>query len=65
MKACPECAGELKFDPARKQYVCTSCGLSLNHQDMDDIREKTVMSDPDEERERRRKDYLKWWSQKK
>lgn len=32
---------------------------------MDDIKDHTVASDPDEERARRRKDYLKWWSQKK
>ena len=66
MNACPECAGNLKFDPALKRYVCQSCGLSLNREEIDEMstNNKSVDSDGDE-KEKRKKEYLKWWTTKK
>jgi transcription initiation factor TFIIIB Brf1 subunit/transcription initiation factor TFIIB len=65
MNVCPECGGNLKFDPNHKRYVCLSCGLSVTKEEIDDIRAKNGYTNPEEEKEQRRKDYLKWWSNKK
>jgi transcription initiation factor TFIIIB Brf1 subunit/transcription initiation factor TFIIB len=62
---CPECGGVLKFDPSRKRYVCQSCGLSLSREEIDEIRYKDQKLNEEEEKERVRKEYLKWWSTKK
>ncbi|MCX8171637.1 MAG: hypothetical protein N3E47_06705 [Candidatus Bathyarchaeota archaeon] len=52
-----------------KHYVCRSCGLSLTHQELIEIREKSreqFETDMDEdERKKRRKEYLQWWLSKK
>ncbi|MBC7121303.1 MAG: hypothetical protein H5T33_07030 [Candidatus Methanosuratus sp.] len=61
---CPECGGVLKFDPSRKRYVCQSCGLSLNREEIDEIRHKDQNFNEDE-KERIQKEYLKWWVAKK
>lgn len=61
---CPECGGNLKFDPSRKRYICQSCGLSLSREEIDDLRYKQGTEDMDE-KERIRKEYLKWWAAKK
>jgi len=65
MNACPECAGVLKFDPAHKRYVCQSCGLAVNREEIDEMVAKNATADPNEEKEQRKKEYLKWWSTKK
>lgn len=62
---CLECGGVLKFDPSRKRYVCQSCGLSLSREEMDEIRYKDQKLNEEEEKERVRKEYLKWWATKK
>jgi|UniRef100_A0A7J3UZ51 tRNA(Ile2) C34 agmatinyltransferase TiaS len=62
---CPECGGTLKFDPSRKRYVCQSCGLSLSREEIDEIRYKDQKLNEEEEKERVRKEYLKWWATKK
>ncbi|MBS7625361.1 MAG: hypothetical protein QXF59_05350 [Candidatus Bathyarchaeia archaeon] len=52
-----------------KQYVCRSCGLSLTHQELIEIREKSrerfEASMDEDEREKMRKEYLRWWLSKK
>lgn len=50
-----------------KLYVCKSCGLSVTQQELMDLREKNRPNKEtaEEERESRRKDYLKWWLSKK
>jgi transcription initiation factor TFIIIB Brf1 subunit/transcription initiation factor TFIIB len=65
MSACPECGGNLRFDPNHKRYVCLSCGLAVTREEIDDIRNKNLKGNPTEEKERQKKDYLKWWSNKK
>ncbi|MEM2125286.1 MAG: TFIIB-type zinc ribbon-containing protein [Candidatus Methanosuratincola sp.] len=62
---CPECGGLLKFDPSRKRYVCQSCGLSLSREEIDEIRYKNQRLNEEDEKERVRKEYLKWWATKK
>ncbi len=62
MPTCPECGGELKFDRSRYMYVCRACGLSLTREEYDRARE--ALRGPVEkvdERERLRREYLKWW----
>jgi len=64
---CPECGGECHYMIGTKLYVCKSCGLSVTQQELMDLREKNrpKRETEDEERENRRKDYLKWWLSKK
>lgn len=64
-EVCPECGGTLKFDPSRKRYVCLSCGLSLTREEIDELRSKGKDTDYEDEKERMRKEYLKWWATKK
>jgi len=52
---------------ATKHYVCKSCGLSVTQQELMELREKLRPNTEteDEEQERRKKEYLKWWLTKK
>ena len=63
MRYCPECGGELQYTTATKRYVCRSCGLSLTHQELMELREGLRTSPESEEDQRRqqRQEYLKWW----
>jgi len=63
MGVCPECGGNLKFDPNHKRYVCQSCGLAVTKEEIEEIKAKDAKDTDD--KEQRRKDYLKWWSTKK
>jgi len=67
MRYCPECGGELRYTSATKRYVCVSCGLSITHQELMELREKLRPSfeSEDEKRQRERREYLKWWLGKK
>lgn len=63
MPVCPECGGEMKWERNRFMYVCKTCGLALKREELDRIRDeqrREVLTE-DEERKKRRKDYLKWW----
>lgn len=66
MPYCPECGGELHYDPKVKLYVCKSCGLSLNLQELVELRDemRPDLSDEDK-RKKRRKEYLSWWFSRK
>lgn len=57
----------MRYDPPRKQYSCLSCGLSLTHQELMEMREKQKpeVESEKEKRKRERKEYLKWWLSKK
>jgi len=50
-----------------KHYVCKSCGLSVTQQELMELREKLRpnLESKEEERERRKKEYLKWYLSKK
>jgi len=67
MPYCPECGGKMRYMSAIKQYVCQSCGLSVTQQELMELREKlkSPSIDNEEEKEKRRKEYLKWWLSKK
>jgi tRNA(Ile2) C34 agmatinyltransferase TiaS len=67
MPYCPECGGEMKYISMTKRYACKSCGLSVTHQELIELRQKLRPkreSDMEEEK-RSRKEYLKWWLGKK
>jgi transcription initiation factor TFIIIB Brf1 subunit/transcription initiation factor TFIIB len=66
MPYCPECGGDLFYDPRVKRYVCKSCGLTLTFQEISEIRDeiRPDLNDEDE-RKQRKKDYLSWWFSKK
>jgi len=61
MPYCPECGGEMRYIAATRHYVCQSCGLSVTQQELIELREKLRTSVEDNEKERWRKEYLKWW----
>ncbi len=57
----------MHYEIATKHYVCKSCGLSVTQQELMDLREKNRPSTvtAEEEKEKHRKEYLKWWLSKK
>jgi len=67
MTYCPECGGEMQYMAITKLYVCKSCGLSVTSQELMDLREKNRPSEetPEEIKQNRRKEYLKWYLSKK
>lgn len=50
-----------------KHYVCKSCGLSVTQQELMELREKLRPPEEtkEEEQERHKKEYLKWYLSKK
>ena len=67
MRYCPECGGEMKYISLTKRYVCKSCGISLTHQELIELRQQLrpgIVSE-EEQRQKKRKEYLKWWLSKK
>jgi anaerobic ribonucleoside-triphosphate reductase len=67
MRYCPECGGEMQYAITTKHYTCKSCGLSVTQQELWELREKLrPKTETDEdERQKERKEYLKWWLSKK
>ncbi|MCS7096076.1 MAG: hypothetical protein N3F10_03720 [Candidatus Bathyarchaeota archaeon] len=66
MPYCPECGGLMLYIASNKQYVCQSCGLSLTQQELVELKEKLKQPyEEEDERTKRRKEYLKWWLSKK
>ena len=67
MPYCPECGGEMHYDSKVKRYVCKSCGLSLTRQELFELRQqlRSRVETEDEQRKRKRNEYLKWWLSKK
>jgi len=67
MPYCPECGGVMGYDARLRRYVCKSCGLSLTSQELMELRDRLRPErDTDEdERRKRRKEYLDWWFSRK
>jgi len=57
----------MQYIIATKHYACKSCGLSVTHQELMELREKLRprMETAEDEKEKRKKEYLKWWLSKK
>jgi len=57
----------MQYMISTKHYVCKSCGLSVTQQELMELREKLKPSteSKEEERERKKKEYLKWYLSKK
>ena len=64
---CPECAGEMKFDRYIHCYVCQRCGLALTRSEYDMIisKQKEYYTTHEDEADKRRREYLKWWLSEK
>jgi len=64
---CPECGGEMHYISATKRHVCKSCGISLTHQELIELRRqlRPGTASEEDERQQKRKEYLKWWLSKK
>jgi len=67
MPYCPECGGEMRYTSATKRYTCQSCGLTVTHQELIELREQlqTKTETEEEQRQKERREYLKWWLSKK
>jgi len=57
----------MQYMIATKHYVCKSCGLSVTQQELMELRDKLRPSEEskEEERDRKKKEYLKWYLSKK
>lgn len=63
---CPECGGELKYEPALKQYVCSSCGLMHSREGLEEAMSKfSETLDERTKAHKKRREALKWWLTKK
>jgi hypothetical protein len=53
----------MQYTSATKRYACKSCGLSLTHQELIELREQLRPSTETEEeqKQKQRREYLKWW----
>ncbi|MGQ9515105.1 MAG: hypothetical protein ACUVTL_08695 [Thermoproteota archaeon] len=60
---CPECGGEMFYDPPSKSYICRSCGVLFSRERLAEIREQQFRTTDDEKSlaKKRRKEVLKWW----
>lgn len=67
MPVCPECRGEMRYDPVVKKFTCKSCGLTLSQQEVIEIRDKSRDDEEttDEKKKRTHDEYLRWWLSKK
>ena len=67
MPYCPECGGEMQYISMTKRYVCRSCGLSVTHQELIELRQqlRPRVESEEEQRQKERREYLKWWLSKK
>jgi len=65
-KYCPECGGELHYDPANKIFVCKSCGRIYTHEQLIEQRARVMSEIHDEDQsKKKRKELLKWWLSEK
>ena len=57
----------MQYIIATKHYVCKSCGLSVTQQELMELKEKLrpSLETKEEEHQRRKKEYLKWYLSKK
>ncbi|MEM2915605.1 MAG: TFIIB-type zinc ribbon-containing protein [Candidatus Bathyarchaeia archaeon] len=60
---CPECGGEMFYDPPSKNYICRSCGVLYSREQLAEIKEKQFRTADDERSlaKKRRREVLKWW----
>jgi len=62
---CPECGGEMIYDPKIRMYTCKSCGLTLTYTEILEARRRSHPYDEVEAQKQKRREYLKWWLSKK
>jgi tRNA(Ile2) C34 agmatinyltransferase TiaS len=61
---CPECGGDLKFDPVSKNFFCKSCGIFASREKIDELRDKAERESVNR-RSQLHDDYLDWWQASK
>ncbi|PWU81904.1 MAG: hypothetical protein DLM72_04400 [Candidatus Nitrosopolaris wilkensis] len=61
---CPECGGDLKFDPNSKNFLCKSCGIFASREKIDELRDKAENESVNKRRQLH-DDYLDWWQTSK
>ena len=54
---CPECGGELHYEPNTKHFVCKKCGLYATREQIDDIKDKLRP----QKKKSKEDEYLEWW----
>jgi hypothetical protein len=57
----------MRYISLTKRYACRSCGLTLSHQELMEMRDRLRgQPEPEEdEKKKARKEYLQWWLSKK
>ncbi|MFQ5940599.1 MAG: hypothetical protein ACE5KA_02730 [Nitrososphaerales archaeon] len=59
--SCPECGGELDYEPNTKHFICKKCGLYATREQIYDIKDKLKP----EKKKTKQDEYLEWWLSKK
>ncbi|HLE34906.1 MAG TPA: TFIIB-type zinc ribbon-containing protein [Nitrososphaerales archaeon] len=59
--SCPECGGELHYEPDTKKFACKKCGLYVTREQIDDIKDKLRP----QKKKSREDEYLEWWQSSK
>jgi len=66
MTRCPECDGDMEFDPKIRKYVCLECGVALSKTEIDDMWDDIrFKEDPQDKKKREQEEYRQWLFQKK
>jgi len=63
---CRECGAKLVYDRETKTYTCSGCGLTYTFQDLV-VESHRAFEERlrENEKKRRREEYLEWWLSKK
>ncbi len=59
---CPECGGALFYEAPVQRFICKSCGLYVDREELYDLKVKRT-GDVDEKTRKKREhgEYLEWW----
>ncbi|MGQ4833342.1 MAG: hypothetical protein ACP6IS_05570 [Candidatus Asgardarchaeia archaeon] len=66
-KVCPECGGIMRYNRNLKVFICQNCGLTVTPKELDEMIRQfkgEIIEKEENEKERKKKDYLKWWLSK-
>ncbi len=66
MPTCPECTGIMEFKYNIRKFVCKSCGLALNKNEIEDDWDDARFKETEQEKkEKRNQEYKDWYFKRK
>lgn len=57
VKECPECKGDMHYEPSTKHFICKKCGLYATREQIYDILDRKR----GERKRSKEAEYLDWW----